>query len=322
VDQVRQRNGSGSTVVLAVLFACLVAAAIAVSPHDREWTTALREKNWTTCSAWMANSLFEGESPGGSDVPVFVLAFALFAYFRGWGRKASGRYLAWRPQAGFVIFSSFLLGVVFVHSLKYIMARARPYLVLDHGWPYTDWWQLGPHDITQGVYGGSFPSGHAAAAFLLMPVAYALFAGAPTRLRRAAGMIVGAAALSYAVSMSIYRGMDGSHWISDGVLMILGGWILVHLLYYVVLRVPAQTAYFERTGKHPDMPAVWEAQIGLLATVAAAGVTGTALGLRVLTRTPLQWPALLLPAGVVAAVFATVRIRRVYRAAMRPYRDA
>lgn len=304
-----------------MLFAGLVAAATVLSPHDREWTEALREKTWTTGSAWMANSVFEGESPGGSDIPVLVLAFALFAYFRAWGRRASKRYLAWRPQLGFVIFGSFFLGVVFVHSLKTIMARARPFLVFDHGWPYTRWWELGPHDITQGAYAGSFPSGHAAAAFLLMPVAYALFAGARTRRRRGAGLVVGAAALAYAIAMSVYRGVDGSHWISDGVLMILAGWILVHMLYYVVLRVPAQAAYFAANEKHPDVPTVWEAQIGLLTTLAAAGLTGTALGLRALARGSLQWPVLLIPPGVIATAFAARQALRVYRTAMRPYRD-
>ncbi|NQT93755.1 MAG: phosphatase PAP2 family protein [Lentisphaerae bacterium] len=322
MNQERQRRVPGSTALLAFLLLSLVVAAIVISPNDHEWTAKLHEKTWTTCAAWMSNSVFEGESIGGSDIPVFVLAFALFACFRAWGRHPSPRYVGWRPQLGFVILSSFLVGVVFVHSLKYIMARARPYLVFDQGWPYTDWWILGPHDIAGGAYGGSFPSGHAAAAFLLMPVAYALFAGAHSRLRRAAGFALGAIAVTYATAMSVYRGMDGSHWISDGVLMILMGWILVHVLYYCVLRVPAQTAYFMETGTHPKVPPVWEMQLGLLTTLAAAGLTGTALGLRALVRRPLQWPAVLLPVGVVAATFATVRIRRVYRAAMRPYRDA
>ena len=143
-------------------------------PVDYEWTIFLRQHRIAWFDRWMAQSLFEGESLGGGDPVIFFLFFVALAYFAAWKKGPASRFYAWRPHLGFILVTAMTTSVMMVHSLKWVVGRARPSYVVKGLLPYTGWFEFGPHFITEGTYRGSLPSGHTAQVFILMTVAYIL----------------------------------------------------------------------------------------------------------------------------------------------------
>jgi len=205
-----------------------------------------------------------------------------------------------------------------VHSLKWVLGRARPWDVLDGGeLPFTHWYEFGAHYVTDGVYRGSFPSGHVAAAFMLMAVAYALAADPLlTRRWRVAGWILGAFVLAFAGAMGVANGMSRSHWVSDGLGSVALAWPVLHVLYFHVLRVPAQRK-LAAMGTHVARP-YWEARLCAWGFCALLGLMAIALGIRALVEPhPAAW-GWLIAVGAVVTAWCAPRFRAAYRAAMPP----
>ncbi len=293
---------------LLILVIVTIAVMAALPAVDQQWTVALHEHKDRALIEVMGRSLFEGDAPGANDLVIFYLLGTLIAYYLGWRRPKIQGTLAWRPHTGFMICSAFMGGIYLVHGLKWMVGRARPGLVLD-GWPFTQWYEFGPHFITEGIYRGSFPSGHTAQAFFLMALAYAL-AGDPTRRRmvRAAGGLIGIAVVTYTLAMGAARCMSFSHWLSDVVGSLLFGWIIMHCLYFYILQVPAQRRYFASTGKLPDMPRVWEILLVAYGFVMTIGIMMIVIGGRSIFILHLSWLLLLIPLGLLGCWIALERI--------------
>ncbi len=290
---------------LVLLSAILMTAAAWV---DRSWTRALGGIVRPGFEEIMGRSIFEGEGLGINDLALLMLLSAIGVYCLACRRPANRRRAAWRPQAGFILVSGLVIGVYFVHSLKWIMGRARPELVIEKGLAFSHWFAFGPHFVTRGIYSGSFPSGHTAQMFLLMALAYVL-AGDPGRSAgvRLAGWLWGAVALTASLAMGLARCMSLSHWLTDVLGSILGGWILMHLLYHHVLRVPDQHRFVVRHGQPPRLPAAWEIVLCTHWLIGILGLMGLALALRALLLQT-GWGLLaLLPAGLAALWFARRR---------------
>jgi hypothetical protein len=191
-----------------------------------------------------------------------------------------------------------------VHGFKWIMGRARPALVVDQGVAYSHWFEWGPLFITEGSYRGSFPSGHTGLVFVFMALVYIF--PAPPRASRAQAVAVkgllGMVVLIYAILMAVARSMSFSHWIGDGIVTILLSWLILHLLYSRVLRVPDQMRYLAETGSHPMVPAWWELRFCVAAAIFTAGLTGLGLGARsLLTPSPVWVPLMGLGGFLVCA---------------------
>ncbi len=286
-----------------LLMAVAVIGCAAVTPVDYEWTLALHRVEWKPFTSFMARSLFEGEGFGGSDPGIFLIAGALGVYSLSWWRSTGGRWRRWRPAAGFVLAAGAVNGFLWVHSLKWIIGRARPSLVVDKGVAYSHWFEWGPLFITEGSYRGSLPSGHTGLVFIFMALVYILPA---TPSSRAQAFVVkgllGLAVLLYAGLMAVARSMSFSHWIGDGIVTILVSWLVLHLLYSRVLRVPDQMRYVADTGSHPMVPAWWELRFCIAAAFFAAGLTGLGLGARSLLVPAPIWVPLMGVGGFLVCV--------------------
>ncbi|MFI5400049.1 MAG: phosphatase PAP2 family protein [SAR324 cluster bacterium] len=285
---------------LATLLAGFAAAMAAVTPLDYAWTLVLIDHRWDAAVAFLRRTVFEGSALGASDLPVFGL-LALFAlYAQVTSRRAIPALLGFRSWLGFILVATLASGLGVVHTLKWIVGRARPYEVLGEGHlPFTPWYVPGPHFVTEGIYRGSFPSGHTAAAFAFIALAYAL-AGDPllTRRWRLSGWGVGAGALLFSVAMAIGSAMARSHWLSDAVAVTGLVWILVHVLYFWGLRVPDQRRYWQAHGALPQPPGRWELRLCLLGFPVLLGTIAVGLGLRALALQAVPYLAALVPLGL------------------------
>lgn len=293
---------------LLTLIVVTIAVMSALATLDRQWTLAFHEHKNRVLVDIMGRTLFEGDAPGANDPIILYLLGVIIAYYLGWRRPEIKSTLAWRPQTGFMLCSALAGGVYLTHGLKWIVGRARPGLILD-GWPFTQWYEFGPHFITEGIYRGSFPSGHTAQAFLLMALAYAL-AGDPTRRRscRVAGGLIGIAVVAFSLAMGTARCMSLSHWLTDVVGALLFSWILMHWLYFDILQVPAQRQYFALNGRLPEMPPVWELILAAYGLAMTIGIVMMAIGGRSIFILRISWLLLLIPVGMLVTWMALKRI--------------
>jgi membrane-associated phospholipid phosphatase len=271
-----------------------------VVPVDYDWTLFLRDHRIRALDRFMARTLFEGEGFGGGDPVIFYIFLVLAAYYSAWKHGSASRFYAWRPQLGFLLVSGLTGSMMMVHSLKWVMGRARPALVVKDHLPFTDWFLFGPHFISEGTYRGSFPSGHTAQAFVLVGLAYVMAAAWHRHQSiRLAGWAWGGLSLGYAVLMGITRCMHMSHWLSD-VLGALGlSWILTHAFYFRILKIPEQIDHYVRHGRHPEVPKVWELRLCVHLLGMTAGGTALFLGLRAVMLNTRWAFYLLIPAGAV-----------------------
>lgn len=281
---------------------------------DYRWTLILRDHRATGLLNFMGRSVFEGEAFGGGDIVVIYLLLPVAVYSLGWKDRLSDRWLAWRPAAGFVIASSLVGSLGLVHALKWVVGRARPHLVVFSDLPFTQWYEWGPHFITEGMYRGSFPSGHTSQAAVLMTLAYVL-AATPgfSRNQRIAGWLSGMAAAGYAIVMGIARCMSLSHWVSDVIAGFFLPWTVQHILFFLVLQVPRQTRYVRRNGRLPMTPAAWELRLSLYLLATLSGLTLLFLGIRATLRDLSSLAGILIPAGIcvtLAFLFLAVRLHR------------
>ncbi len=297
----QHKQHPGLTILIAVTLVIMTGATWV----DKAWTLTLDKIKWPRIETIMGRSMFEGEGIGANDAVLLMLLGAILLYYLACRKPELKIWAAWRSQAGFILVSALVTGVYFVHSLKWIMGRARPDLVFNKGMAFSHWFSFGPHFITDGVYYGSFPSGHTSQMFILMSVAYVL--AGDSRLpkpARMAGWFWGTGAVGASLVMGLTRCMTLSHWLTDILGSILVGWILMHLLYYHILRVPAQRRFILRHGSQPDLPDAWEIILCIHWLIGIAGLMMMVVGIRALLLQKGWWLLLLLFPGAFAAWFS------------------
>ena len=286
-------------------------------PVDYEWTLFLRRHRIAWFARWMAQSLFEGDSLGGGDPVIFFLLLVALAYLSAWKKGPASRFYAWRPHLGFILVTAMTNSIMMVHSLKWVMGRARPSYVVKGLLPFSDWFKFGPQFLTEGAYRGSLPSGHTAQVFILMTLAYLLLLSPPRfKHQRLLGWAWGGFSLLFTLLMGISRCMRLSHWFSDIAFAMGMSWILMHVIYYHLLRIPDQESYYRRMGHFPGRPGAWEIRLCLPLFGAVAGGTAFMLGIRAfLLGAKWIWPAVFLPAGtLMTAYFALKSVQFTKRA--------
>ncbi|MCP3955806.1 MAG: phosphatase PAP2 family protein, partial [Desulfobacterales bacterium] len=285
---------------------------------DYSLTKWLGENSWTVFAEFMDRSLFEGEGFGGGDPVILLLIGVVCAYALSRRPAAPERLAVLRPALGFMLVGGILAAFVNVHTLKWLMARARPYLVFDGRYAFSAWYEIGPHFITEGVYRGSFPSGHTAQAFAVMVCAYALV-GSPlaSRGRKAGGWVVGSVTVGYTLAMGLARCMAGVHWVTDVIGAAALSWITLHILYFYILKVPQQELHRHALYQTGGLNSRWDLLLGLYLAAFALGLVLTGFGLRASVGAHVGWPATLLIPGVPLLVWgirgSTVCWRRLNR---------
>ena len=254
--------------------------AALISPWDYSCTKWLGTHAIPWFTRFMDSSFFEGKSFGGGDLgTLYMITCALF-YFGAWLPLPSNRLMRYRPELGFVLTSSLVTTVFVVHGLKWTIGRARPSLVLWNGeLPFTSWFKLGPYNLLDGFFNGSFPSGHTATIMIFLTLAYIIaFHGTWNRYRL--GSSIGMLTLGLAFLMAIARSMNRSHFITDGMVVIALNWLIIHFLYFKILRVPEQQEIIVHQGQANGMPTCWELRLCLHGFFLVAGLMAVAIGAR------------------------------------------
>jgi membrane-associated PAP2 superfamily phosphatase len=273
---------------LLVLLAAWAAAMVWIPAVDYAWTARLTEHRHDPLAGFARRTMFQGQPPGATDLSSLLALATLAAYVLACSRRAARRLSALRtlrPTIGFLLVAAFVAGLAVVHALKTILGRARPLDVLSRGHlPFTPWYRTGNLPLAGGFWRGSFPSGHTAAVFVLLALAYSLvFDPAATRRARLVGAGVMALTATGATYMAVTSAMGGNHWLSDGLGAMGLVWILVHLLYFKLLDVPAQRRRLLASrddALHPSLPRAWEARLCGDALLVLAGASLLLLALR------------------------------------------
>jgi membrane-associated phospholipid phosphatase len=307
-------------VSLILLIIAGVSVMAVITPYDVELTRWLSDNKIHGLDRFMGQTMFEAERIGGGDPAILYLAIVLFAYYLAWKKGTDSRLYRWRPQLGFILVSSAASAFIMVHSIKWVMGRARPDEVLNHGAPYSQWYEIGPHFITEGIYRGSFPSGHTAQVFVFITLAYVLI-NLPwgTTWTKLVGWLWGAASLLYTMLMGAARCMTLSHWLTDVVGALFMAWIITHIIYYWLLDVGRQNRFHEYYGLLPAEPLVWELRIGLYLLGIGGGTTLMLLGVRgIWLQAPLFYQLVGL-AGLCMAILFLLLLMQLNRAVWNQY---
>ena len=230
---------------------------------DQQISAWLRNHNSMLLEHLMAPSIFEGEPLGAGDLIIFALITCLTLYLIAsfyekkqlrsymeidvkWRRlyppffNTTAKMRRLRPQLGYILVNALCTALLFVHTIKWLMARPRPGQVLREQFPFSPWYEVGPQFITDGIYRGSFPSGHTALATVTLGIAYCLIYCSGGRLTRYTGHFLFLWTAVVSGLMGAHRVMTGAHWLTDVVFTLFGCWLLTHWIFHWGLRVPTR----------------------------------------------------------------------------------
>lgn len=289
-----------------------VALMIPATLYDYAWTHYLHEHRIDWLKDFMADSIFELEMLGGGDLAVLLLIAVALSYLLSWmpeyhqarpnqlnryfshwlerRTKFAERLRSMRPHLGFMVVASLCCAVYLIHATKWIMGRPRPGYVFSGQLPYSEWYEVGWHFISQGHYRGSFPSGHTATVFMYMALAYALWDLLKPRRQQAWAVGLGLFALCLAGLMMASRSMSGAHWVADSVFIIFFNWLFIHLLYHLGGLIGPRAMAQPR-------PFYFELKISFYLFLVAFGCFWLFMGLRALWLGEWTWLALGIPVG-------------------------
>ena len=194
---------------------------------------------WPAFRDFMANSVYEGDSVGGSDLGVTAAIVCFFLWLKRRKSPAPNGGLS-NNDLKFIWLSSFLTAIVTVHSLKWIIGRLRPHAFFDA----MDRQLLSIESLQslsmpgflpligpRGIGLNSFPSGHTASCAILLTFSYVLWPK-----NRAAGLAFALVVLVFAGAMAAARSMAGMHWLSDSVASIFLTWSLIHYSWHRICK--------------------------------------------------------------------------------------
>ncbi len=282
--------------VLVILLS--VSIMVAIVQFDYAWTVYLIENRWKFFAEFMRRTLFEGSAPGASDPAIIFIIAVYVGYFRLYANGASRKWQWLRPWIGFIVFTALMAGLGFIHCLKWVIGRARPHLVLKDGFDYSNWFEFGHHFVAEGIFFGSFPSGHTAAVAIFMTIPYLLLNDPYLGDRwRRIGLLSGAVAFTYSLMMIIGRSMADAHWLSDSIAALAMTTILSHLAYFHVLRVPDQRRYYQKHAVHPDLPRHWEFRLSVYWLLVLIGISMLLIAFNAFKRQDPPWLASLVFVG-------------------------
>ena len=178
---------------------------------------------------FMSQSIYEGEAFGGSDIGVSlaIISFLSWLWLVRSGKHSS--FLA-PQQLKFIWISGLSTALIAVHSLKWVVSRARPKIILR---PDLDletlasmtWPGFMPWNGPRGLSWNSFPSGHTASCAIMLAFVYVAWPRS-----RIVGTFVFLAVAAYCGLMATARSMAGMHWLSDSIASFFLAWMVIHVL--------------------------------------------------------------------------------------------
>lgn len=174
---------------------------------------------------FMANSYFEGRPFGGSDIGVSIAILTFITWIMIQKRKAPESQI-YLPKLKFLWMSALLTALLAVHSLKWLISRARPKVILNDlgsdAITQMTWPGFMPWDGPRGIDWNSFPSGHTASCAIMIAYAYLLWPK-----HRLVGVITFLGVALYSGLMGVARSMAGMHWLSDSVASFFLAWAII-----------------------------------------------------------------------------------------------
>ncbi len=225
--------------MLPVIYSILILLIGAIAVYGAAQVEALFVYQlWQHPLPWfrdfMAHSIFEGEAFGGSDIGIL---FAIICFF-AWIARRRGRMVFTTlstSELKFIWFASLLTSIVSVHSLKWIVSRARPKFILTPDYLGADpmgfltqlrWPGFMPLNGPRGLTYNSFPSGHTAACAILLTLSYVCWNQKPRY-----SVVFFWVVTLFSAAMAVARSMAGMHWISDSIASFFITWAVIHSVY-------------------------------------------------------------------------------------------
>ena len=211
-----------------------IAAFCLAAPYELPLVLYLWQHPWPEFRDIMSQSFYEGGAPGASDIGVTIgiICFLTWIYERK--KPIAAKFISLGAKR-FIWMSDLITSVFAVHSLKWIISRARPKIffakndLLNGGTEGLHGINLAgfmPFDGPRGYSFNSFPSGHTASCALLLSICYIVGANRP-RL----GYFFGIFVFIFCAMMAIARSMAGMHWLSDGIASFFITWAIVDYLF-------------------------------------------------------------------------------------------
>ncbi|MCG8335395.1 MAG: phosphatase PAP2 family protein [Proteobacteria bacterium] len=290
---------------------------------DVQWTVLLYNTGFEDFGKLTQRTLFNGSKPGLSDPAIILQLVNLGCYLYYSRQRKLFKMDRYRPFWGFMIFCSLFTGLGLVHSFKWVLGRARPYLVLDGKLAYSSWYEFGSQFVTDGIFYGSFPSGHTATVFLLVTLSYFLIANSNYSTKiKVFGWIWGVIVLIMTGMMILGRSITLHHWLTDSVGIMLLSWIFIHLIYFRILNIPAQIRYVENKKQYPPLPRYWELSLLWRLFLITIGLMSICIGGRapfIEGAAPLS--AIVLPGVLLVFIFSKnfIKTYRLYMSHFQPF---
>lgn len=187
---------------------------------------------WPMFREIMSRSVYEGGAVGASDVSVTIAVLAFFKWIRNKRAKIESQNTE-QIRLKFIWLTALCTSFATVHSLKWLISRARPKVFFSHEiFPrYTleqlesvQWAGFMPWNGTRGMSWNSFPSGHTATATILLIGCYLYWSKS-----RSLSVIMWMIFTIFAVAMGVARSMAGMHWLSDSVASYFLVWSIIHI---------------------------------------------------------------------------------------------
>lgn len=268
-----------------------------------------------------ATSIFEGDALGAGDLIIFVIIACFIIYllccwserkqlmmgseWRSWHKKVKRT----RIQLGFFLINTLCIALLSVQSIKFLMARPRPKQVLFYqDYPFYHWFEVGPQFIADGMYRGSFPSGHTSLTLVMLGGAYCLIFCGRSLVSKWIGYFLYSLTMLLASLMAMHRVMTGSHWITDVIFTVMLGLGITHVLFFGVMRIQEQLYEIEHHGVNYSKP-FSELLIGLYFFLFCLGTVSMSIGIRsvLIPHTPILFA--LVPIGLIM-IFLSYRAWR------------
>jgi membrane-associated phospholipid phosphatase len=300
------RCGKWATLFLILCIGAIILAGL--TRYDYQWTLYFSTHKLKYFAEFMNRSVFNGDPlPGAGDLIYPLLLITLLLYIPSWlwrhdrplSERGLGSFFAsCRPLCGFILFSAFSCSLLFTHTVKQIMGRARPDSVFSGKSPFSEWYHSGPLFFTHGSYTGSFPSGHTATAAITIIFAYVVLA-CLTEKKSRIGLTFFVFSILFTVLMGISRMMSASHWLTDVIFTLFSQWALIHIIFHFVLKIPERQAYFRQNRIPYPQKRFFELRLCLIMIPICVGIWAFFTGLRSYHFEGLSWLLALVPAGLV-----------------------
>ncbi|MGF1453724.1 MAG: phosphatase PAP2 family protein [Opitutales bacterium] len=234
------RFGRPEVVVVAAVMAVTLAVAWFTSIDQatvRWFYDADGPEAWPLANHWLSRFFYY-------SAPVLASILGLGAVAVWTGGRVSIKLRRWRWHALFMLLVLVLgPGLVVNAIFKDYSGRPRPRQTTEFGGPYA---HRAPLEFGKIAAGKSFPAGHASVGFAYCGLYFVL-----RRHRRRAAFTALGASLGFGLLMGVCRMAAGAHFFSDVIFAGALTFLVAHVTYFFLLKIPEKEAAWEAGQQAP-----------------------------------------------------------------------